>query len=222
MPRHRETFLDLGSHEPSGSEPMEVDKSDPPGRDHTIQCPIYYVSQVLHDAKTSYLEVHKLLYAVLIAFRKLRHYFQAHKISVVTSYPLRVMLHNPKATGNITKWATELAEFELNFIVRHAIKGQVLADFLADWTPSPSLPGEPDDSKLKPPAPHWTLIGPSSSMAPRVSMGASVGALLLTPIGQYFKYMVHLEFKATNNMAEYETLIFGLSTALTLGPDSCL
>jgi ribonuclease HI len=43
-----------------------------------------------------------------------------------------------------------------------------------------------------------------------------VGALLLTLDGEQFKYMVHLEFKATNNMTEYEALIFGLSTALSL------
>jgi hypothetical protein len=47
--------------------------------------------------------VHKLLYAILIASRKLCHYFQAHKISVVSSYPLRVVLHNPNVTGNVTK-----------------------------------------------------------------------------------------------------------------------
>jgi hypothetical protein len=61
--------------------------------------------------------VHKLLYAVLITSRKLRHYFQAHKISVVTSYSLR---------------AVELAEFELDFIARHAIKSQMLTDFVTD------------------------------------------------------------------------------------------
>jgi hypothetical protein len=66
--------------------------------------------------------VHKLLYVVLIASRKLRHYFQAHKISVVTSYPLRAVLHNPNVTDNIAKWAAELAEFELDFIAHHAIK----------------------------------------------------------------------------------------------------
>jgi hypothetical protein len=93
---------------------------------------VYYISEVLHDAKTRYLEVHKLLYAVLIAFRKLHHYFQAHKILVVTSYPLRVVLHNPNATGNIAKWAAELAEFELDFIVRHMMKSQVLSDFVVD------------------------------------------------------------------------------------------
>jgi ribonuclease HI len=43
-----------------------------------------------------------------------------------------------------------------------------------------------------------------------------VGALLLTQDGEQFKYMVHLEFKATNNKAEYEALIYGLSTTLSL------
>jgi ribonuclease HI len=60
------------------------------------------------------------------------------------------------------------------------------------------------------------LTGPSSSTAPHVS-GGGVGALLLTPDREQFKYMVHLEFKATNNMTEYEALIFGISTALSLG-----
>jgi hypothetical protein len=54
---------------------------------------------------------------------------------VVTSYPLKAMLHNPNAIGNIAKWAADLAEFELNFLPRHAVKSQVLADFVADWTP---------------------------------------------------------------------------------------
>jgi hypothetical protein len=51
---------------------------------------------------------------------------------VVTSYPLRVVLHNPIASSNIAKWAAELAEFELDFIPLHAVKSQVLADFVAN------------------------------------------------------------------------------------------
>jgi hypothetical protein len=76
--------------------------------------------------------VHKLLYAVLIASRKLRHYFQTHKISVVTSCPLKVVLHNPNATRNIDKWAVELIKFELDFLPCHAVKSQALGDFVAD------------------------------------------------------------------------------------------
>jgi len=73
-----------------------------------------------------------MLYAVLIASRKLRHYFQGHEITVVTSYPLKAVLHNPNATGAIAKWAAELAEFELKFKPRLAVKSQALADFVAD------------------------------------------------------------------------------------------
>jgi hypothetical protein len=82
---------------------------------------VYFISEVLNEAKTRYLKVHKLLYAVLIASRKLRHYFQAHRISVVTSYPLRAILHNPNTTDNIAKWVAELAEFKLDFVPRHAV-----------------------------------------------------------------------------------------------------
>jgi ribonuclease HI len=162
--------------------------------------------------------VQKLLYAVLIVSKKLRHYFQARKISVLSSYLLRVVLHNPNTTGNIAKWATKLAEFELDFLPRHAVKSQVLADFVADWTPPPCHLEGPDDGELEVRAPvftgpHWTLFVDGSWR----KQGAGAGVLLLTPTGEQFKYMVHLDFKATNNMAEYEALIFGLSTSLSLG-----
>jgi ribonuclease HI len=145
---------------------------------------VYYISEVLYEAKTRYLEVHKLLYAVLVASRKLRHYFQAHRISVVTSYTLRAVLHNPNATGNNAKWAAELAEFELEFVSRHAVKSQVLADFIVDWTPAASPPGGPGDSEPEPRAPvftgpHWTLFFDGSSR----KQGAGAGVLLLSPHG---------------------------------------
>jgi hypothetical protein len=156
--------------------------------------------------------VHKLLYIVLIASKKLCHYFQAHRISVVTSYPLKTVLHNPNATRNIAKWAVELAEFEMDFLPRHAVKSQVLAGFMVDWTPPLCHPGgsviASRRSKL------WSspsLTGHSSSM-----VLTQAGVLLLTPVGEQFKYMVHLDFKATNNVAEYKALIFGLSTTLSL------
>jgi hypothetical protein len=116
---------------------MEEDALDPLGMVQTIHRTVYYISEVLHDAKTRNLEVHKLLYAVLIASRKLCHYFQVLYISVVTSYLLRVVLHNPNTTGNIAKLVVELVEFEPDFVTCHAIKSNVLADFVVDWTPPP-------------------------------------------------------------------------------------
>jgi hypothetical protein len=135
--RPGETPSNMGS---DGS-PAQAEGSSPAGRVRTVQKPVYYISEVLHEAKARYPRTHKLLYAIFVAFRKLRHYFQAHKIVVVTSYPLRAILHNSKATGNIAKWVAELAGFQLDFQPRHAVKSQVLADFVAEWTPAPSVPG---------------------------------------------------------------------------------
>ena len=62
-------------------------------------------------------------------------------IVVVTFYLLRAILHNSNAIGNISKWAAELTEFQLEFQPRRAVKIQILADFIAEWTHSPSNPG---------------------------------------------------------------------------------
>jgi hypothetical protein len=200
----------------------EFEDSGPTAGVRTIQKPVYYVSEVLHEAKVRYLETHKLIYTVLIASRKLRHYFQAHRVVVVTSYPLRAILHNSNATSNIAKWAAELAEFQLDFQPRLAVKSQVLADFIVEWTPSPSSPGGLDPDSDPTPAesrapvftePHWTLFFDGSAR----QQGGGAGVVLINPNEDQVKYMVHLEFKATNNMAEYEALIFSLSAALSLG-----
>jgi ribonuclease HI len=103
---------------------------------------------------------------------------------VVSSYPLRVVLHNPNATGNIAKWVTELAEFELDFIPHHALKNQVLADFVVNWTPPPCyLGGQTTASWSLELRPSPGLIGFSSSTAPHESRGGA-WVLLLTPIGE--------------------------------------
>jgi hypothetical protein len=141
---------------------------------------------------------------------------------VVTSYPLRAILHNSNAMSNIAKWAAELAGFQLNFQPRHAIKSQVLVDFVVEWTPAPSIPGGPDHGSDPPrmearapvfTGPHWMLFFDGS--ARNKQAGASV--VLIDPHGEQVKYMVHLNFGATNNMADYEALIFGLTAALSLG-----
>jgi hypothetical protein len=59
------------------------------GQAYPVQRPVYYVSEVLADAKKHYTQPQKFLYALLITSRKLRHYFQAHKILVPSSFPRR-------------------------------------------------------------------------------------------------------------------------------------
>jgi hypothetical protein len=98
------------------------------------QAPVYFVSKVLSLSKKNYTELEKVLYAVLMASRKLRHYFQAYHIIVPSSQPLKDIMRNKEATGRIGKWATELNEFTIDYVHRSSIQPQALADFIVDWT----------------------------------------------------------------------------------------
>ena len=78
-----------------------------------------------------------------MASRKLRHYFQVCSITVASEVPLNDIIHNCDATSRIAKWAIELLPFDITYRPRCAIKSQVLADFVAEWT-KVELPKEYD------------------------------------------------------------------------------
>ena len=78
----------------------------------------------------------KVAYAVVMASRKLKHYFQAHMITIPSSFSLDNIFKNPEAIGQIGKWATKIYDFTIGFVGRNTIKSQALADFLVDWTPN--------------------------------------------------------------------------------------
>jgi hypothetical protein len=111
-----------------------VSEREEEGQAYPVQRPVYYVSDVLADAKTRYTQPQKQLYALLITLRKLHHYFQAHKIVVLSSFPLGEIIRNHDANGRIVKWSVELGEFDIEFCPRQAIKSQILADFVFKWT----------------------------------------------------------------------------------------
>ncbi|KAL2532411.1 rve domain-containing [Abeliophyllum distichum] len=77
----------------------------------------------------------KLTYALIMFARKLRPYFLQHPIEVLSNYPLRQVLQKPDTSGRLVKWAVELGQFELHYKPRTAIKGQALADFIAEFSP---------------------------------------------------------------------------------------
>ena len=69
-----------------------------------------------------------------MATRKLLHYFTDHEVAVVTSYPLKDIICNRDAVGQISKWALELMGHDIRYTPRTAIKSQALVDFVAEWT----------------------------------------------------------------------------------------
>jgi hypothetical protein len=76
----------------------------------------------------------KLVYSMFMTKRKLRHYFDAHPITVVSKYPLGEVIQNPEAEGRIAKWALELMGQNITYTPCITIKSQVLTDFVAEWT----------------------------------------------------------------------------------------
>jgi ribonuclease HI len=138
--------------------------------------------------------------------RKLRRYFDAHPITVVSKYPLGEVIQNPEAEGRIAKWALNLMGQNITYAPRSAIKSQVLGDFMPEWTEIHTPPASIE---------HETWIMYFDGLV--MKEGAGVGLVFISPLGMRMEYMVRLHFLASNNAAEYETLINGLRIAVELG-----
>jgi hypothetical protein len=171
------------------------------------QAPVYFVSEVLSPSKRNYTELKKVLYAVLMAFRKLRHYFQAYHIIVPSSQPLKDIMRNMEATGRVGKWVAELNEFTIDYVHRSSIQSQALADFIADWTPGAQDEGTIKDAKA------WTVFCDGSWG----TFGAGAAAVLVAPSKVRTCYVIKLDFSCTNNIAEYEALLLGLRKLKAIG-----
>jgi ribonuclease HI len=171
-----------------------------------VQRPVYFISEVLSETKVCYPQIQKLPYAVVLTRRKLRHYFESHLVTMVSSFPLGEIIQCREASGRIAKWAVELMGKTLSFAPRKAIKSQVLADFLAEWTDT-QLPTTPIQPEL------WTMHFDGSLM----KTGAGAGLLFVSPLGKHLRYVIRLHFSASNNVAEYEALVNGLRIATELG-----
>ena len=83
---------------------------------------MYFISEVLFDSKTRYSQIQKLLYTVLITKRKLRHYFETHPVTIVTSFTLGEVVQSQDTTGRTTKWALELMDQGITYASRTMIK----------------------------------------------------------------------------------------------------
>lgn len=93
-------------------------------------------------AEHNYSPIAKLCLALVFALKKLRHYMLAHQIQLIArADPVRYVLNQPALMGRLGKWAVFMMEFDINYVPQKAIKGQVLADFLAAHP-------VPDDSPL--------------------------------------------------------------------------
>ena len=89
-----------------------------------VQRPVYYMSKSLYEAKVCYLPLEKVILAIVLSTRKLPHYFQA-------------IPRSANYTGRVAKWSTILGAFDIKYMPRTSVKGQVLVDLVAEFTEPP-------------------------------------------------------------------------------------
>jgi ribonuclease HI len=182
-----------------------------------LQCPVYFVSEALSGSKLLYSELEKIAYAVVMATRNLMSYFEAHTVIVLTDQPLNNLFINKEASSRIAKWATELSEHTIDFGKRSAIKSQVLADFVIDWTSPSSITA---NEEL---VPVWEIRCDGAWG----HKGAGIAAIITSPAGIKLRYAAMLDYKdpsdrCTNNTTEYEALLLGLKKVQALGANNFL
>ncbi|KAI3740512.1 hypothetical protein L2E82_30973 [Cichorium intybus] len=176
------------------------------------QSPVYFVSRALQGPEVNYPILEKLVLALIYAARRLRRYFQAHKIEVRTSQPLKQIMTKPETSGRLAKWAIKLGEQDIEYRQRVSIKGQALADFLLEV---PETEGRQCNTitALGKESTTWTLHTNGAAG----KEGCVPGLILQSPQGEEMTYALRFDFQTSNNEAEYEALLAGLRLATKNG-----
>ncbi|GJY76747.1 reverse transcriptase domain-containing protein [Tanacetum coccineum] len=158
----------------------------------------------LRGPELNYTSMEKLVLALVHASKRLKRYFQAHPIIVITDQPIQQILSRPEVAGRLQKWSIELGEYAIHYRPRVSVKGQILADFIVK-RPEEDSRDTPMEEAEELPEP-WILFMDGSSCTD----GSGAGLILTNPDGMEFTYALRFRFDATNNEAEYEALIAGL------------
>jgi hypothetical protein len=159
---------------------------------------VAYLSRKLLDPETRYSAAEKLCLCVYYSCTKFRHYLLNAECIVYSKFDvIKHMLSMPIFNGRIGKWILALSEFELRFESAKAVKGQIVADFIAEHRDS-SI----NLLKITP----WALFFDGSSCG----KGGGVGILLISPKREMLEFAIPIQSTITNNQAEYEALHRGL------------
>ncbi|GJW92974.1 reverse transcriptase domain-containing protein [Tanacetum coccineum] len=144
--------------------------------------------------------------------QRLRRYFEAHPIKVITDQPLKQILSKAQASRKLAKYSVELGAYNIAYEPRKAIKSQVLANFLSEalvGTSSKEFFRLSAQEQSKDDVERWTLFTDGASN----SKGSSAGSVLISPSDVEFTYALRLNFMSTNHATEYEALLAGLRLA---------
>nr|GEW64650.1 hypothetical protein [Tanacetum cinerariifolium] len=169
------------------------------------------ILRALRGSELNYTSMEKLVMALVHASKRLKRYFQAHPIIVITDQPIQQILSRPEVVGRLQKWSIKLEGYAIHYRPRVSVKGHILADFIVE-RPKEDSPDTPIEEEGELPEP-WILFTNGSSYTD----GSGAGLILTNPEGMEFTYALRFRFDATKNEAKYEALIAGLRIAEQMG-----
>ncbi|XP_019172650.1 PREDICTED: uncharacterized protein LOC109168051 [Ipomoea nil] len=175
---------------------------------------LYYLSRMMTPNELKYSPIEKLCLALVFSIKKLKHYFEAHTIRLVSkANPVKYVMAKVVLSDRLARWYLLFQQFEIEYVPQKSVKGQALADFLADhpipaeWELSDDLPDE--DVLVIEVLPPWKMYFDGASH--REGAGAEV--VFVTLEGEVLPYSFTLTEQCSNNVAEYQALILGLEIA---------
>ena len=140
---------------------------------------------------------------------------------VLIQLPLKSVLRTIDYTKRIALWNTILGAFDIKYMLRTSIKGQVLADLVTKFAEPPvetptelrGVEGKPVGMVSAPKPPCWKVYVDGTTN----QRGSGVGLVLITPEGATIEKSLRLGFSVTNNEAEYEALMQGMAMVQKMG-----
>lgn len=185
---------------------------------------IYYLSKCFVDYETRYTPLEKTCLSLVYITKRLRHYFLSYKVFLISQInPIKYLLEKLATTARTARWLMMLSEFDIIYVSQKAIKGQAIADFLADG-PADELSSlkfnfldeyilcvEVESSKIV----RWKMCFDGAVN----QVGCRIGAVLISPTDILIPIAARLHFQCTNNIVEFEACIIGLKAAIDLGID---
>nr|XP_023916936.1 uncharacterized protein LOC112028471 [Quercus suber] len=146
---------------------------------------------------------------------------KAHTVIVLTQLPLKAILRSADYTGRIAKWGTILRAFDIKYMPRTSVKGQILADLVAKFTeprleeaiPTSDMDGKSVGMISQQSPSYWEMYVDGTAN----QNGSGIGLVLVSPEKIVIEKSLKLNFTATNNEAEYEALLTGMDMVQRMG-----
>ena len=183
-----------------------------------VEQPMYYISRALKDAETYYPRAERACLAIVYTSQRLRHYFLAYEIWLMTkSHAIKALLQQPILSGRISYWFLQLSQYNLRMGTPRAVKSQAIVDLLTQFPTEEEFPLDDEVPREVAMAEEvreqWVMKFYGSSTA----QSRGVGVVLYHEEDEAIALSFKLEFSYSNNRVEYEAYLTVLAMALEMG-----